>query len=112
MDKITIDGRALVLFMVLVISFLIFLVQTLNVWLENQDHRKARAWDNDKCRANFIDWFAGRVEANPFFVKALIIGSLPVVIIWALAKHPVLFIRKAQKHFNQQVNSITDYLRK
>lgn len=112
MDKITIDGRFLILIVVLIVSFFLFIVQTMNIWLENQNHRKARAWDNSKCRTSFIDFLAEKISSHQFFIRSLIIVSIPFVLLWLLVRYPHLFIRKAVNNFHKQINSALDYLRK
>jgi hypothetical protein len=61
---------------------------TLNIWLENIDHRKARAWGNEKCKRNFIDWLAHNVAEDTLFRKVVIFSLVPFVAIYMLKKYP------------------------
>lgn len=111
METINIDGRFLILMFVLLLAFIALINLTASVWLENQDHRKARAWDDEKCNQNFMDWLARKVAANLFFKRVMIICLVPFVVFWILFRYPNLFFKKAYDHFEKQVNSALDYLR-
>ena len=101
----------MILLIAIILAFIAFINFTASVWLENQDHRKARAWDDKKCNQNFMDWLALKVTANPFFKKVMISFLIPLVVLWILFRHPNLLIRRAYENFEKQINSALDYLR-
>jgi hypothetical protein len=107
-----IDGRFIILIIALALLMLAIVKQTLNVWLENQDHRKARAWDNDKCNQNFMDWLALKVASNLFFKKVMVAGLIPFVVLFLFIRYPHLVLKRAYYHFEKQVNIALDSLRR
>lgn len=110
MDSTTIDGRFLVLLIAVILLMFAIIIQTLNIWLENQDHRRARAWDKGRCNKNFIDWFANKAAANQFFLNTIILFSIPMVAIWMWIRYPNLCWKKVKDHFYKQINSALEYL--
>ncbi len=111
METINIDGRFLILAIIFLMVFIAFINLTASIWIENQDHRKARAWDDEKCNQNFMDWLAIKVASNPFFKRIMILCLVPFVVCWILLRYPNLFFKKAYDHFEKQVNSALNYLR-
>ena len=111
METINIDGRFLILVFVLLLAFIALINLTASVWLENQDHRKARAWDDDKCNQNFMDWLALKVASNLFFKKVMVTCLIPFVVLFVFIRYPHLMLKRAYYHFEKQVNSALDYLR-
>lgn len=111
-ETVNIDGRFLILMIVIILVLLAFINLTASIWLENQDHRKARAWDNEKCNQNFIDWLAVRVAANPFFKKVMVSFLIPVVAVWMLIRYPHKVIKRMINEFVDQVNNAMDSLRR
>lgn len=112
METINIDGRFLILAVALLLAFVAVINLTANIWLENQDHRRARGWDNEKCQQNFLDWLALKIVSNIFFNKVMVAILIPFVVLWMLIRHPNLFIKRAYDHFEKQVNSALDFLRR
>lgn len=112
METINIDGRFLIMITAIALLLFAIITQTLNIWLENKDHRRARGWDNEKCKQNFLDWLALKVAANPFFKKVIISFLIPFIVVWLLFRYPNLFFKKAYYHFEKQINSALDYLRR
>ena len=112
MDSITIDGRFLILFVAIIILFIAFIIETLNIWLENQDHRKARAWDDQRARPSFIDWLIKLASANKTFQRTLIICSVPFIVFLMVVRHPVLIIKKAAIYFEKEFNSLFEFIKR
>jgi len=112
METINIDGRFLILFVAVILALVALMNFAASVWLENQDHRRARGWDNDKCNKNFLDWLALKVAANPFFKRVMIGFLIPVVVLYVFIRYPHLMFKRAYENFEKQVNSALDFLRR
>lgn len=111
-ETVNIDGRFLILMIVIILVLFAFINLTASVWLENQDHRKARAWDDEKCNQNFMDWLARKVAANPLFKTAMIAVLIPIVAIYMWIRYPHKIIKRMYNDFADQVNNAIDSLRR
>lgn len=112
METINIDGRFLILLIVIILVLIAFINLTASIWLENQDHRKARAWDDEKCNQNFLDWLAIKVAANPLLKKVTVAVLIPVVALWMWIRYPHKIIKRLVNEFADQVNNAIDSLRR
>jgi len=108
---ITVDGRLFFLLVFVIFIIGAFAVTTLNIWLENIDHRQKRGiTDPLKCNRNFIDYLALKIIGHSSIQKFIVLLSLPLVALYMWIRYPAECIKRTVEHFTRQIKSAKNYL--